>query len=196
MSSPVAGGTLRRTLGLASVPHTAISPSAAVSPAALRPAAALHESLSPHQTLVIYDGACGICQDFARLARRMDRADRLALLPQQTPGLLALVGLSEAEAERAAWAVLPDGRLLEGAAAMAAVLDACAAWPWPLCRALQTLPLLRPASRLAYRLLATHRHHLGRGSCDRPMRAPELSPAQRWELARRGERAAWEAGRG
>lgn len=157
----------------------------------LLPPARLQEGLSPGQTLIIYDGACGICQDFARLARRMDRAGKLALLPQQTPGLLTLVGLSAAEAERAAWALLPDGRLLEGAAAMAAVVDACAAWPWPLCRGLQGLPLLRPASELAYRLLAAHRHRLGRGSCDRPLRAAELDPALRWELERRRERAGW-----
>lgn len=155
------------------------------------PAPPAQVGLAPRQTLVLYDGGCGICQDFVRLGRRLDRRERLAFLPQQAPGLLALLGLSQQEAARAAWAVLPDGRLLEGAAAMAAVIDACAPWPWPIARRLQGLPLVRGLSDRAYRHLAANRHRLGRGACALPSAPPELDETQRAELARRRARADW-----
>jgi predicted DCC family thiol-disulfide oxidoreductase YuxK len=55
---------------------------------------------------------------------RLNPGDRFRVLPWQTPGLLARVGLSAQQCMDAAWFVDRTGRAYRGAAAMNAALDA------------------------------------------------------------------------
>ena len=59
----------------------------------------------------------------ARWVRRRDRAGRVLAIASQQRGALERSGVTRAEADRAAWTVDPEGRRLEGAAAINRVLD-------------------------------------------------------------------------
>lgn len=53
-----------------------------------------------------------------RLVRALDRHRRVTSVPSQKPGVPEAHGLTRAQVEAAAWAVLPDGRRVQGAAAI------------------------------------------------------------------------------
>jgi len=79
----------------------------------------------------------------------------VAPVPSQQPGVPESVGLSRAEVEAAAWAVLPDGRRFRGAAAI----------NWSLAVALGSripvvfygLPVVRLTQDRVYAWVARHR---------------------------------------
>jgi predicted DCC family thiol-disulfide oxidoreductase YuxK len=125
--------------------------------------------------LVIYDGACRLCQWQADWLRRLVDARRVELVPYQTPGILARhPDLDEAAARASLQVVTASGDRLDGARAVLAVL--------------RTVPLLAPLTlayhlpgvpRLAeagYALVARNRFHiLGRialAPCDETCRRP------------------------
>lgn len=58
----------------------------------------------------------------ARWVRRRDRAGRVLAIANQKRGVLARYGITRQEADRAAWAIEPDGRRFEGAAAVSRVM--------------------------------------------------------------------------
>ena len=72
--------------------------------------------------VLIYDGECDFCGRLARWVERRDRNRRVLVRPSQEPGLIEGLGLTREEVGRAAWAVEPGGRRLEGAAAINRVL--------------------------------------------------------------------------
>jgi predicted DCC family thiol-disulfide oxidoreductase YuxK len=67
----------------------------------------------------VYDGECEFC---TRLARWVERRHRVAVRPNQEPGLIEWLGLTREEVERASWAVEPGGARFEGAAGINRVL--------------------------------------------------------------------------
>lgn len=145
-------------------------------------------TLHPDQVLVIFDGTCGLCSDLAGWALRLDRWQGLAWLPSQTPGLLDATGLTPRDVSAAAWALLPDGELRRGAAAIAAAVDALVPGRLPWCATLQRLPGLRGASEAVYAWAARNRGRWpGHPVCDARPPAP-LDDAIRWEIERRRER--------
>jgi predicted DCC family thiol-disulfide oxidoreductase YuxK len=114
--------------------------------------AALRVANPPERPLAVFDGDCGFCRQWverwrARTGPRVDYAPSQEVAPRfpEIP--------SEAFA-RAFQLVLPDGRVLEGAAAVLATLD-----PTPGDGALSALaraPVLGGLLELAYRLVASH----------------------------------------
>lgn len=85
-----------------------------------------------------YDSDCGVCSWLARLARRLDRADRLGLRPLTSPEAdLALAHLTMEQRFSSSYLVLPNGRILSRARGMAEGVGIL-------------LPLLRPLLRLPF----------------------------------------------
>ena len=96
----------------------------------------------------------------ARLAR-LDRRERLALMPSQTPGGLEAVGLTPEDGASAAWAITPDGRRWRGAGAMLVALErAFLPAGWAPLTTLYRLPVVSHLADAAYRLIAASRCRL------------------------------------
>jgi predicted DCC family thiol-disulfide oxidoreductase YuxK len=110
--------------------------------------------------LVIYDGDCGLCRAAAAwaLARAPGSLEAAAWQDLGSAGL-ARLGLALGDVRRAAYLVLPDGRLLRGHLAMAGALRA-ARWPWPLVGCAIELPGVRALAALTYAAVARWRHRL------------------------------------
>ena len=121
--------------------------------------------------VLLFDGTCGPCTRVADWVRRRDSAGRILVQPNQAPGVLAAHGLTRADVDRSAWAIEPDGRRLEGAAAINRVLAELGggwrvlAWPY-------RLPFLAAVEEAAYRRVAANRERLAwlgvTPECDRP----------------------------
>ncbi len=91
-----------------------------------------------------------------RLVQALDPHRRVELVPFQAAEALGRCGLARAEAERAAWAVLPDGRRFRGAGAVLAVVSVLLRSPVPL--RLYALPPVRRLADAAYAWTARNRH--------------------------------------
>jgi predicted DCC family thiol-disulfide oxidoreductase YuxK len=128
------------------------------------------------EVVLLFDGTCGICTRLARWVRARDRAGRILVLPNQTPGILARYGLSRAAADRDAWAFDAAGRAFAGADAINRVLRSLGGG-WALLAGLVALPGLHRFERYAYRWIADHRRYLARlgvtPECARPGAACE-----------------------
>jgi predicted DCC family thiol-disulfide oxidoreductase YuxK len=71
--------------------------------------------------ILVYDGECEFCTRLARWVERHDRLGRVAVKPNQEPGLIESLGLTREEVERASW-VVEGERRFEGAAGISRVL--------------------------------------------------------------------------
>ena len=107
----------------------------------------------PERPLAVFDGDCGFCRQWierwrSRTGPRVDYAPSQEVAPRfpEIP--------PEAFA-RAFQLVLPDGRVLEGAAAVLATLDSAPGDG--MLSALARVPVLAGLLELAYRLVASHR---------------------------------------
>lgn len=109
---------------------------------------------------VLYDADCGFCTRTARLLRRLDRSDRLELVPLQkarsavpdapsTDRLLARMHVRDGAGH---WSIGSDGWLR--------IADALPALR-PLA-ILARVPLVRPFVEPVYALIAGNRHHISR----------------------------------
>lgn len=115
---------------------------------------------------MLYDGHCAFCSaQAARLGRLA--GEKLELRPLQEEGLLARLGVSEAEARRE-MKLVEGKRIYGGAEAVVRALELARPGLRPLLR-LYGLPLLRPATDRLYRWVASNRYRLpGRGGgCER-----------------------------
>ena len=121
--------------------------------------------------LLIFDGHCGVCTRLVEWVQRRDHARRVLLLPSQTPGLVQSVGLTQAEADREAWAIDGSGRAYGGAAAINRTLRELHG-PWSMIGRAYTLPGVRQCGDAGYRWFARHRHWFSRWgvvpACARP----------------------------
>ena len=115
--------------------------------------------------VVLYDRDCGLCTATARRLRRWDRHGRLELLPLQDAGLPdrpALAAAVRGLPLSASIHVL-DGQTGAVRAGGDAVLAIGGALPGGrIVRVLGALPPVRWAVDLGYRLVARHRHRIGR----------------------------------
>jgi predicted DCC family thiol-disulfide oxidoreductase YuxK len=92
--------------------------------------------------------------------RARDRAGRVLALPNQTPALIARLGLTRADVDRAAWAIDRGGRRYCAAAAVNRVLAELPRW-WFVARLAGVPPLFWLEDR-AYYWFAAHRHRFAR----------------------------------
>jgi predicted DCC family thiol-disulfide oxidoreductase YuxK len=133
--------------------------------------ASIAELLPPSARLVvIYDGWCGVCTRSVRWIRRRDPEGRIAVLPNQQPGLRERIGLSKDEVDRFAWAIDAAGRRFRGAAAINRVFEELGRWRYlaPLYR----LPVVRQVEDLLYHWFSVNRGRFARWgitpACERP----------------------------
>ena len=110
--------------------------------------------------VLVYDGACALCRGGVTWISRRVRRGAIEFLPCQSAERRArFPGMAEATCLAAMQLVLPDGRVLPGAAAVPEILARLRRWGWlaPLFR----LPGAGPAASAFYRLVARHRHQIG-----------------------------------
>jgi predicted DCC family thiol-disulfide oxidoreductase YuxK len=122
---------------------------------------------------LVFDGYCGFCTRSVGWIKRLDRRDRVRVLPCQAPEVAATLGLTRADCEAAAWAFAPDGRRYRGAAAVNAALAAALGTALPL--RIYRLPLIRVAQDAAYGWIARNRGRF-RGVTPWCVAHPEAGP--------------------
>ena len=109
----------------------------------------------PGSAVVVFDGHCGMCTRSARLLTRLDRREALELVASQAPGVLDRTGVTEHEAEVAAWTVAPGGTKVGGARAIALALAVGRGARWPVLP--WKLPLAPWVLDRIYQFVADHR---------------------------------------
>ncbi len=87
--------------------------------------------------------------------RAHDADRRVLVIPNQTPGVRAAVGLRQADVDRAVWAITRDGERYEGAAAANRILRELPRWRW--FARLYAVPPLRWIEDRVYAWVASHR---------------------------------------
>lgn len=90
--------------------------------------------------------------------KRLDREQRVTVVPYQKPGVPAAVGLTAEACRRAAWTVTPEGHRYRGAEAVNLAVAVALGTRLPY--ALYRLPLIRGAQDRAYDWVAANRHRL------------------------------------
>lgn len=112
-----------------------------------------------NQPVLLYDGECGYCRDWADRLRRMDPDHSIVLLAAAERDSLPGVPFIEAAAlDRAIHLVLPDGRVVQGADAVVTVLRRLPRWRWVA--GVFRIPGVRPLANRAYQWIAARRHRL------------------------------------
>ena len=105
--------------------------------------------------LLIFDGTCGFCARCARLAAERAPAGRVAISPNQSPGLIERHGLTREDVDRYVWVIGLSGHSWRGAAAISRTLRAMGGG-WRMLGWLASLP----GADLAYRVLARSRSRI------------------------------------
>jgi len=113
------------------------------------------------ELLVLYDGDCGLCSRTAQALRILDRRPSLSLVPlQRAAELLGDGSPAAAELSEVLHVRDQDGDWLTGGSAVLRVASAVPAL-WPLAQVGRLAPISLMVEP-GYRLLARHRHRLGR----------------------------------
>lgn len=111
-------------------------------------------AVTPERLTLVIDGRCGMCTRSAHFLSRLDRDARIELVPSQGEGVLERTGVTQQEAELAAWALGDDVRV-GGARAIALALAVArqSRWPrWPW-----RIPGMPWILDRVYRFVANHR---------------------------------------
>ena len=112
----------------------------------------------PNRITVIFDGSCNFCTWTIQQLTWLDRHHRVQVLPFQGPGVLDRYGLSQAEAEAAAWAITPRGNRYSGAAAVNLTVSVALGTRLPYL--FYRLPGIRQAQDALYGLIARNRRFI------------------------------------
>lgn len=145
----------------------------------------MNDRLRPGQLVVLFDGACGLCAQVRASLASLDLRRNIAWLPLQTPELLPCVGLDVARANETVHALTPEGRLLAGAQAVGAIVDALLPAPLgPFSRLLRNDRLRRLADA-AFHLVSENRKRLLACRVPPPGSFTALTRAEYAELTRR-----------
>jgi predicted DCC family thiol-disulfide oxidoreductase YuxK len=115
--------------------------------------------------VLLYDGTCGFCRVWVNRLRRWDRRGQVAYVTYQTRrDIPDLPSITDAELDRAAHVVMPDGRIAAGARAAPLLLGVLPGGA--LLRPLFRIPGVAWVGDRVYSWVAEHRHQLGGGdSC-------------------------------
>ena len=108
------------------------------------------------QLVLLYDGDCAACSNFAEWARRKDSRGRLVAQPSQTPGVLDDCGLTHQQVAEKAWVIDSSGRRLSGAAAVNRLLEELGG-PWRVLSRISRLPFMPAIEERVYGWIARHR---------------------------------------
>ena len=118
--------------------------------------------------ILLYDGNCGFCRRWVTRLRRMDRKGRIRFLPAAERATVAgLPPITDAALDRAMHLVLPDGTVLPGARAAAAIMRMLPGWravAWVF-----HVPGVQSLADRSYAWVAARRHRFGCGpqGCER-----------------------------
>ncbi len=105
--------------------------------------------------VALYDGHCGLCRASVQFLQARDREHRIHPVALQTPGVLALLHISSAEAEGVMHAFGRNGEHRSGADA---VLWAISLLPrFGALRGVWSLPGVMPVARFVYGQIAKRR---------------------------------------
>lgn len=117
---------------------------------------------------MLYDADCAFCTASVRAAEGRWFGARIDACPYQTTDL-TVHKLAVDKCAAALNVVAPDGRVVVGADAVAAVLRA-AHQPWPVVGRVLSLPGVRRLAQAGYRLVSRNRHRLpgGTAACELP----------------------------
>jgi predicted DCC family thiol-disulfide oxidoreductase YuxK len=114
---------------------------------------------TPGVAVVIYDGTCGLCQGSVGWVSRRARPGAFEFLPCQAAERAArFPAIPEVTCLEAIQLVLPDGRVLGGAAALPEILRRLRGWRWAA--ALFRLPGAGLVAPIAYRWVARNRYRV------------------------------------
>ena len=112
--------------------------------------------------VLLYDGACSVCQASIDWLRRWDTAGAIECVPYQDPGARRrFPQFSDEDLDREIHLVAPDGQVTRGARAVEEALRVARHAPrlaW-----LFALPGGRAVARMGYRIFARNRHRFGCG---------------------------------
>lgn len=109
-------------------------------------------------TVLVFDGLCGFCTRSIGWIDRVDRRNRIVMLPYQAPGVLDRYGLTAQDCAGAAWTFTPDGTRHRGAAAINAALGTALGVDLPLW--VYRLPLVGRLQDWVYAAVARNRRRL------------------------------------
>lgn len=112
----------------------------------------------PGSLTVIFDGSCDFCTWSAEVLERLDRDDRVTVVPFQAPGVLERYGLATGDAEAAVWAMSPSGKRYRGAGAVNLALAVALGTRLPM--VLYLVPGIRKVQNAFYAVVARNRHYL------------------------------------
>jgi predicted DCC family thiol-disulfide oxidoreductase YuxK len=117
--------------------------------------------------VLLFDGDCAFCTTCVHLVERWIEPDADVVAWQFAD--LAVLGVSEEQAADALQWVEPDGTVLSGHRAVAAMLIGSGPI-WRISGRILLLPGISWAAAQAYRLIANNRHRLpgGTPACERP----------------------------
>jgi predicted DCC family thiol-disulfide oxidoreductase YuxK len=116
----------------------------------------------PGRWTVLYDGDCNFCRRTVRRLQRLDRDDRLALVPYQDREVAeSFAWLSRDALEDSLHVVSPAGEVWTGARAVERLVPLLRGGRVPAL--IFRLPLVRPLADRVYRWIARNRHRLGCG---------------------------------
>jgi predicted DCC family thiol-disulfide oxidoreductase YuxK len=116
----------------------------------------------PGRWTVLYDGDCNFCRRTVRRLQRLDRDDRLALVPYQDREVAEFFAwLSRDALEDSLHVVSPAGEVWTGARAVERLVPLLRGGRVPAL--IFRLPLVRPLADRVYRWIARNRHRLGCG---------------------------------
>lgn len=111
------------------------------------------------RAVVIYDGACQLCRDGVAWISRRAMRDEFEFLPcQAAERRTRFPWMEERACMEAMQLVLPDGRVLRGAAAMPEILRRLKGWHW--LAALFRLPGMGLLAPSVYAWIARHRYRI------------------------------------
>ncbi|TVP57040.1 MAG: DUF393 domain-containing protein [Gemmatimonadales bacterium] len=112
--------------------------------------------------VLIFDGACGICQRSVAWIAARDRGDRIEFLPLQSEEVRErFPSIPRSDFEEAMHLIAPGGRVWTGARAVEEVLRLLPRWrlgAWTF-----RIPGVRLVAGWVYRMVAGNRHALGCG---------------------------------
>ena len=124
--------------------------------------------VSAARAVLIYDGGCGLCRGgISWISRRAVRGHFEFLPCQAAERRARYPWMDERTCMEAMQLILPDGRILAGAAAIPEILRRLRGWRW--LAAVFRLPGLEALAPVLYRWVARHRYQIScmLGSGDR-----------------------------
>lgn len=112
---------------------------------------------------LIFDGDCAFCTKTANVVRRLDKRHRIDVQAWQKSGLLARVGLTPQECQRAVQFVDEAGQVFAGAAAANQTLRRLGG-VWRVMSFAYAIPGLRQLENIGYVWVARNRYRLPGGT--------------------------------